>query len=245
MSTRAAIPKPSCTTRAASTGTSRCPNRDWPHQGMVKAKYTVVTAATRPGAGPVRRPGLHQRRQQPPQAGPQAEQQAYGEPQADQHIRHLDREPEPDQDPGQRATCQGWNRGPRPSPRPVHHRYGGHPEDHRLRVDVRAADEHLEQRRVGRPEQGGAQLAGRIAARHVVQQQSRDGKRGQAQHEHREPHRRPTGQRGQPLDPGRERPVDRPRSEPVLDGPRDGVTSAASWAGVVVYGLWPVTSIRP
>jgi hypothetical protein len=71
---------------------------------------------------------------------------------------------------------------------------------------VRACDEHLEQQRVGRPEQGGPQLAGRGIPRHAVQQQRGDAERdqvGQAEHEHGEPHGGAAGQRGQRLDRGR------------------------------------------
>ena len=113
-----------------------------------------------------------------------------------------------------------------PGPRPEEHRDRGHAEDDGLPVDVRARDEQLQQQRVGRPQQGGAQLAGRIAARHAVQQQGGAGERGQvgqAEHEHGEPGRGAADQRGQPLHPGRERPVDRGAGEPVLDGPRDRV----------------------
>ena len=45
-SATAAIPKASCTTRAASSGTACRSTRDCPHQGMVRAKKTAVPAAS-------------------------------------------------------------------------------------------------------------------------------------------------------------------------------------------------------
>jgi hypothetical protein len=45
-SATAAIPKASCTTLAASTGTPARPSRDWPHQGTVRAKNAAVATAT-------------------------------------------------------------------------------------------------------------------------------------------------------------------------------------------------------
>ena len=103
-----------------------------------------------------------------------------------------------------------------------HNRHGRDAEHDRLAVHVRAGHEHLEQQRVGRPQQGRAQLPRRVAARHPVQQQRGTGEGdqvGQAEHEHGEPHRGPAGQRGQRLDRGRERAVDRRGSRPVLHRP--------------------------
>ncbi len=93
-----------------------------------------------------------------------------------------------------------------------HHRHGRDAEHDRLAVHVRAGHERLEQQRVGRPQQGRAQLPHRVPARHPVQQQrgaGEGGQVGQAEHEHGEPHRGPAGQRGQRLDRGGERTVDR------------------------------------
>jgi hypothetical protein len=50
-SSTAAIPKASCTTRAASAGTPGWLSRDWPHQGMVRVKKAAVATATATRSG--------------------------------------------------------------------------------------------------------------------------------------------------------------------------------------------------
>ncbi len=77
--------------------------------------------------------------------------------------------------------------GHRGLPRTEEHRDRGYAEDGRLAVHVRAGHQYLQQQRVAGPQQRGAQLADRVAARHPVQQQRGDREGGevrQAEHEH-------------------------------------------------------------
>jgi hypothetical protein len=123
---------------------------------------------------------------------------------------------------------------PSAPPGAEHERHGRDGEDDLLAVDVRAGDEHLQQQRIAGPHHRGAELAHPVAAGHVVQQQRGAGERGQvgqAEQEHGEPHGRPGGQRGQRLDAGRERPVDRRGGRPVLYRAGDGVAERRELSG--------------
>ena len=193
---------------------------------VIMADPPMARAAPAVAANPAARPasGGSSRRQ----SGQHRTASAMARPSTTSTSDTLTANPSPARTPASPAR-----RGSRQA-RPEHYHHGGNGEDRGLDVDVGTRDQQLQQQRVGRPQQSGAQLAVRIASGRVVQQQrgaGEGGQIGQAEHEHGEPRRGTADQRGQALDPGGQRPVDRGGGEPVLHGPGHRITQRGQLGG--------------